>query len=366
MLVASTATGAAAAGGGYLLGKSALSDPAVSMWIDRLRAGLVGWDLLAVPLLLLLVFGVHEIGHLVGGLSQRMRFLLLIVGPFQWHRSASGVKFQWVTRLGLMGGIAATMPTEVGSKLRRQLLFAIAGGPVASLLLIFLALLVVPSTDPRVAAYGAFVALASFGIFLVTAIPMRSGGFMSDGMQLLEVIRGSRSVIERARLLQVAAQSLAGVRPRDWEQESVDGLVHDESTEPLRQIAGWQLLLYRAMDTGNDRDLRHYQALLVQGVERFPDGFRQAIHVDLAICAGLRGDREAAHQHLSSSKGGVVEKSRRLLGQAVVAELEGRWEDSRLHAEAAARALPQAMDPGLAELTREQLGRLRGAGKWSG
>ena len=189
---------------------------------------------------------------------------------------------------------------------------------------------------------------------------------MSDGMQLIEVLRGSRSVVERARLLQLAAQSLAGIRPRDWNQEAVDRLVNGGAAEPIRQIAAWQLLLHRAMDTGNDRDLRHYQELLAQGVDRFPDGFRQAIHVDLAICAGLQGDREPARRHLSWSRGGVVETSRRLLGKAIVAQLDGRFEESRINAEDAIRALPMALDPGLAELTREQIGRLQSSGKWSG
>ncbi|MEN9706083.1 MAG: hypothetical protein RLZZ393_1962 [Pseudomonadota bacterium] len=162
------------------------------------------------------------------------------------------------------------------------------------------------------------------------------------------------------------SNSLAGIRPRDWNQEAVDRLVNGGAAEPIRQIAAWQLLLHRAMDTGNDRDLRHYQELLAQGVDRFPDGFRQAIHVDLAICAGLQGDRESARRHLSWSRGGVVETSRRLLGKAIVAQLDGRFEESRINAEDAIRALPKALDPGLAELTREQIGRLQSSGKWSG
>jgi hypothetical protein len=353
-LVASALIGALVAAGGYLLGKSAHQDPVVRSWIDQVGASLTLWDLLAVPVLILVVLGVHEVGHLLGGMARGMRFLLLIVGPFQWHASATGLRFQWVRNLGLMGGLAATVPTRLGPGLQQQLATMIAGGPMASLLLAGGAVALMTAADGRTAAYAGFVALASTGIFLVTAIPLRTGGFMSDGMQLVDLLRGGRSVAERTSLLQLTAESLAGVRPRDWEPTAVENVNALDSSEPMRRIAGWVLLLYRAMDCNETSRVARYRALLTEHVESFPDGFRQSIHVELALLAALDGDAPTAQLQLSKAKGGVVDRSRRHLAQAALARLEGRADDAARERELARKHLPGTLDAGLAKLTGEQ------------
>ncbi|MFM1886978.1 MAG: hypothetical protein RL026_2135 [Pseudomonadota bacterium] len=354
-LTASALVGASVAGAGYLLGQYWRADPALHAWSKGIGAALTVWDVLALPVLVLLVLAVHEIGHLLGGLSRGMRFLLLIIGPFQWHASATGVQFQWVRNLGLMGGLAATLPTRLGPGLGAQMATMIAGGPLASLLLAVAAAALVTSGEGRLAAYGLFVVVASTGIFLVTGIPLRTGGFMSDGMQLVDLLRGHRSVIERTQLLHLSAQSLAGVRPRDWTQHSVDNVAALGSSEPLRRIASWQLLLYRAMDCRDPTQVEHFRGLLKEHVEAFPDGFRQAIHVELALLASLAGDAATARVHLARAQGGVVEKSRRHLAEAALARLEGRNAEAAQQVRLAARHLPGAMDAGLARLTRDQL-----------
>lgn len=346
------------AGGGYWLGRAAMADPQRAAWVGALLASLSTWDLLAVPLLAMLVLGVHEIGHLAGGMSQGMRFLLLIVGPFQWHASKSGLRFQWVTHLGLMGGIAAAMPTQIGDGLRRQLLMLIAGGPIASLLLASAAMGVATHAEGRSAAYALSVAALSFLVFLVTAAPLRTAGFMSDGMQLLDIRRGGSAVSERMALLQVTAQSLSGTRPRDWDPSTVRVLESLNSAEPLRQNSAWLLLLYRAMDSGSNAEIKRLSGLLTEHVEAFPDGFRQVIHVELAVCAWLLGGHDTLRRHLAQSRGGVVEKSRRLLAQAIRAQLDGKLDEAEELRRRAIRALPGALDAGLRYLSADQLARL--------
>lgn len=343
---------------GPLLIDSDLSENRLVQQIAKAEESLTTLDFLALPVLIFIALATHEIGHLLGGLSQGMRFLLLIVGPFGWHASVSGTKFEWNTNLALMGGIAAAVPTKFGAGLRRQLLVLILGGPIASLLLTIVAVVVASVSDPRVTAYSIFVAATSFGIFVVTLIPVRSGGFMSDGMQIIDVLRGGRAVVERSTLMQIFTQSLNGVRPRDWDSSAIDRLSRMESEDPLRSVGSALYLLYRAMDFRNDADTARYQKLLQDGVDGYPSGFRQAIYVELAICAWLAGDADAARKHLKSSKGGVVEKSRRLLAHAALAKLEGRNEDCARDRSQAIKALDQASDAGQRKLTEDQLAML--------
>ena len=337
------------------------SDLSENRLIQRLAAAedtLTGWDLLAIPILILIVLATHEIGHLLGGLSQGMRFLLLIVGPFGWHASVSGPRFEWNTNVALMGGIAAAIPTKVGTELRRQLLVLIAGGPVFSLLLAILAIAIASVADPHFAAHCIFLAATSFGIFLVTLIPVRAGGFMSDGMQIIDVWRGGSAAAERSALLQIFAQSLDGVRPRDWDASAIEQLSRMDSKDPVRLTGGALYLLYRAMDSGDKADMVRYSKLLEDAVERYPSGFKQAIYIELAICAWLIGDADAVRRFLGSSKGGVVEKSRRLLANAALAKLEGREEDCEQNRLLAIRALATASDAGQRKLTEDQLATL--------
>jgi hypothetical protein len=343
---------------GPLLVDSNLSENHLVQQLAKAEEILTLWDVLALPVLILIVLGAHEIGHVLGGLSQGMRFLLLIVGPFGWHASVSGVRFEWNTNLALMGGIAATIPTKAGALRRRQLLVLVAGGPIASVLLTIFAVALATVSDPRFAAYCIFIAAMSFGVFLVTLIPVRSGGFMSDGMQIIDVLRGGSAVAERDALMQVFAQSLNGIRPRDWDSSVVDRLSKMDSEEPLRSTGSALYLLYRAMDSQNCADIVRYRKLLEDSVDEYPSGFKQSIYVELAICAWLSGETDNARRYLEASKGGVVEKSRRLLAQAALAKLEGRHEDCDHDRLLAIQALAKASDAGQVKLTQDQLALL--------
>ncbi|MFN7271293.1 MAG: site-2 protease family protein [Gammaproteobacteria bacterium] len=337
---------------------SDLSELRLIQQLGRADATLTGWDLLVLPVLFLIVLGAHEVGHLIGGMSQGMRFLMLIVGPFGWHASVAGPRFEWNTNVALMGGLAATLPTEVGASLRRQMLVLVAGGPLASLLLTVLAVALASLSDPRFAAYGIFVAATSFGIFLVTLIPVRTGGFMSDGMQIIDLLRGGSAVIERSAIMQIFAQSLDGVRPRDWDVSTVDELQRIGPDDPLRRTGATLYLLYRAMDSHNTTDIERYGREIEEGLASYPTGFKQSLHVELAICGWLKGDAEAVRRHLGESRGGVVEKSRRLLAQAALARLESRSEDCERHRLLAIKALAKASDAGQGKLTEDQLAML--------
>jgi hypothetical protein len=340
---------------GPMLIKSDLSDNQLFNQLAEARQILTVWDLLVIPLLYLIILGTHEIGHLLAGLSQGMQFLMLIVGPFGWHASVSGTRFEWNTNVALMGGIAATVPKKVGASLQRQLLVMIAGGPIASLLLAIFAIELASVSNPRFAVYCVFVGVTSFGIFLVTLIPVRTGGFMSDGLQMIDVLRGGRVVIERAAILQICSESLDGVRPRDWDASAIKELTTRESKDPLRSAGGSLYLFYRAMDCRNDADIMRYRKLLESGVDHFPSGFRQSIYVELAISAWLVGETEAVRQNLEASKGGIVEKSRRLLAQAGLAKLEGREADCQRDCLLTLKALEKASDAGIRKFTEDQL-----------
>lgn len=342
---------------GYLVARYGMRLPLVD---ERLRS-LGGWDLLVLPLLYLLVIAVHEGGHVLGGLSRGMRFLLFIVGPFQLSSSASGVRFSWVFNLGTLGGVAACMP-DPGRPLLPQLRRLVIGGPLASLLLGALALAVAVLAGDRVGAYGLLVAALSLLIFVLTATPFRAGGFMSDGMQLLELQRGGSAVHERSVLTSLMGQSYAGARPAQWDRDLIAQALAFDNPEPLRRVASrYMAFLYR-WDRGDLQQAGEHADWIAENLEHYPDGFRQSLTIELALFAALvRGATEDAAGWLKRSRGGVVDGSRRALAEAAVARLEGRSDAANATLQSALKLLNRGMDRGLARLTGEQIAGLQRA-----
>lgn len=346
----------AGAGFGYLVGGSAVQMP----WLRARLEALVWPDAFALPLLILLVLAVHELGHLAGGIRQGMRFLLLIVGPFQWSRSAQGIRFNWVFNLGTLGGVAAATPNPQRA-LQPQLQGLVLGGPLASLLLALAGIGVGMLGDGRVAAYALVVGALSAMIFLVTATPLRAGGFMSDGMQWLELRRGGQAVHERQLLVQLMGLGYAGQRPRDWDPGLVGQVVAMDSNEPLRRCAARSFALYHALDRGDTGAIREHAQWLAENHMDYPDGFRQAIHVELCMLALSRGDRAEAQAWWRQSRGGVVDRARRALAAAMLAHAEGDRAGALDALRKGRRELPRGSDAGMNQLTAAQLDALEQA-----
>lgn len=349
-------TTSAGAGVGFLVAKYGMDLPFVRTRLTSLNI----WDLLIMPVLLLLVIGVHELGHVLGGLRRGMRFLLLIVGPLQWSRGSDGVHFSWAFNLGTLGGVAACTP-DPAQPAPAQLRSLVLGGPVASLLLALVCVALAWLGEGRLNAYALITGGLSLTIFAVTAVPMRGGGFMSDGMQYLELLRGGRSVEERNVLMSLMAQSLAGIRPAQLDTRLLDEALAFVDPEPLRRVAARLYAFLHAWDSGNAFAAAEHGDWLAEHLGDYPDGFRQSLAVELALYAAAeRGNLADARSWMKKARGGVVEASRRALSEAWVAFLDGNDGEARKQLAAAERALPRGMDRGLAAFTAAQIRALQG------
>jgi hypothetical protein len=341
--------------GGFAVVRYLQSDGSI-IFLEKLSV----WEtLIALPLLMLLVVGVHEFGHLIAGLLQGMRFVLLIIYPFQWTATSKGIRFGIVTNIGQMGGLAVTAPTTVGPKIKRQLACVIAGGPIASLTLAIIASIPVWFLDGRFAGYCQLLSVLSFGCFLLTIIPGEFGGFMTDGMQLIDVFGDSRSMIERGAMMQIMSQSMAGVRPRDWDVKAIAQADLLNSLDMPRRIAAMQVLLYHAMDSLDPEQTRYHADFLKSHAHGFPDGFRQSIYAELAFLAAMEHDTEQATAYLETTTGGIAtSESRCELARAALCWAKKDRQGMGQHISAAERAMSRSPAAGFDDLTRDQLANL--------
>lgn len=305
------------------------------------------------------ILAVHELGHLAGAKWQGMRFILFVAGPFQVTRTPSGLRFSLVWNLGTFGGLAAALPDQ-SRPIRPQLLSMITCGPLASLLLALVGGLIFAIVPGKPGLYGAYIGAVSAMIFLVTAIPSRAGGFMTDGMQFIEVWRGGQAVMHRQKITALSSQSLAGLRPRDWDSELLHDILQScDSMQPLFQTASYHLALLAALDRGDSEAAHNYAEWLSKHTTNYPVGIRQGLTLELCLYALRSGDLKSARRWYSESKGGLVDQSRRNLVEAELANAEGRRDDVVRRIEQARTQLSKSMDAGVAVMTADDLTNLR-------
>ncbi len=347
--------GAALGYGGILVGKRL----AHGGWLEHGLGALGGFDLLLLPLTFFVVILVHELGHLAGGLSRGMRFLLLIVGPLRLRRTVSGVKLDWFFSGQTMGGLAAALP-DPQRPIRGQLLSLVIGGPLASLLLALSAFALSNAFDGRVSAHLLILALMSTMIFVATALPMRAGGFLSDGRQCIELLRGGAAVEQRAMLMAAYAESLSGVRPRDRDPAPLARALALAGDEPLRDT-GAALMAYQvALDRRDLIAAAEWIDRVAAGHDAYPAGFRQALANEIAyFSVRYRHDPATAQAWHARAGGGVVEPASRALTEAALALAAGDAQAALAAVARGERGLQACSDAGSVPFLQDELASLR-------
>lgn len=341
--------GGLAGGAGFLLASRLASADAVKV-LRPLEL------LVALPILLWLVLLTHELGHVAAAWLRGWRFLMLLVGPLRLVQGRSGLDWAFNRAWPTWGGLAASVPREEAG-FRRDMTVVVLGGPLASLLLAAMAIAASRGTG-RLAAYAFLVGLPSLLIGIITLVPMRTGGFASDGMQAWQLLRGGDGPLRRARRVRLMTHGLSGGRPRDLAPDDIARAI-DESDTPTDAVALWNVALYAALDRGDhDAALAAAEQVATQ-YQAFPDGMRQMLTIDLAyLSARYRRDADTARRWLALSAGGFVEPYQRPLAAAALAWLETRPADARTAIAEARRALSRAMDPGAAQMVSDQLDAL--------
>ena len=61
----------------------------------------------------------------------------------------------------------------------------------------------------------------SFGIGLVTLLPVNQGAFVNDGKKILQLVRPGAAADGYAALMALGSYAIAGVGPRDWDPDPI-------------------------------------------------------------------------------------------------------------------------------------------------
>lgn len=251
--------------------------------------------LLLLPVAWLLAVLAHELGHVLLGRTKGFIFHWLVVGPFMWKKELGRLRFSWNKDLNTAGGMALCVPPDSHYLRRRFLAFA-AGGPLASVLFAGVvlggsALLPAPTSGVGRVLGGALAVSGSISavLALVTLIPLRAGGFYSDGARVLNLWRGGPAGQLEVAVLSTLVTSMAGTRPRELARPLLDAAVALPQELPFKLYVFHYLYLI-ALDQGQIAEAARYLQAYRERLELMPEAFRSSVWLESAFFA-------AAYQH---------------------------------------------------------------------
>jgi hypothetical protein len=123
---------------------------------------------------------IHELGHLVTGLAFGQKLKLFVVAFFGLRDEDGKTKIFFNKNLSFFGGIAATAPKtekDINPNTFSKILIA---GPIFSFLYFFICIIVFFQFDSYFNSFFALSGLTSFGLFLATTLPEKSGIMFTD------------------------------------------------------------------------------------------------------------------------------------------------------------------------------------------
>lgn len=312
-----------------------------------------------MPLLYILVVGVHELGHVAAGSWQRFQFYGLTVGPFAWKPDATGkTRFHWNKSLNLAGGVAIMLP-EGAEDLRHRFMWFAAGGPLASLLLVGVAYGLSQLITPPHFVYFLLITISFFSlaIFIATILPFRAGGFASDGLRILTFARNGPTAAADLAGLQAAAHLRSGRPHSELPVNDFEAVVNDENVpEQQRTTMNYYRYLH-ALASGNIDEAADLYAAVMAGLDNYPAGTHGTFHLEQAFFeAHYRHNLPAAEAALArNTEGPFTEPLSVHIAQAAIAALRNDRQTLAPLLPVIEAALPRTMDQSRVPLIKEWL-----------
>lgn len=183
--------------------------------------------IIGVIIIMHLVLFIHELGHVVMGLLQGFRFELLVVGLLGIRREREKIKIYLNKNFGYYGGLGLTVPKDDSSDNVRKFANVLLAGPIASIVFAVMCFFIV---NYLANPYGVIVftaGLASFGIFLATTIPSRSGMFYTDRKRYQRLMTAGKDQDVELAMLTVLGSFVKNQSYKDIKKEVFDGLITD-------------------------------------------------------------------------------------------------------------------------------------------
>ncbi len=339
---------------------SGLRLPAVSG--DGVASTLVMAGLLLLSLWLHIVL--HEGGHAIAGVARRMRVWAIGIGPWRLEHSPAGWRWRHGGHVRGIGGFVMLLPRAGEAASRLDSIVHVLGGPLANLVAALAAALAASALDGgNAAAVLNVFAVAGVMLGVVNLLPFHVAGWRTDGLNLLDLVRGAPAATAYLRMSQLVAASHAGVRSRDWPDAWMpEG---ELGHSPMLALNADLLRLGRAIDREDVDAARAYATRLVAASATAPPAMRAYIALGMASHAALiERDPELLEAWLARSEGGLTDLgAHRHWLRAEYAALVHAHPQACFHAAAARDALARLDDRSAVRFIGERLDLIEGGAR---
>ncbi|HEY4132710.1 MAG TPA: M50 family metallopeptidase, partial [Gemmatimonadaceae bacterium] len=333
-------------------------------YFERIHSPLGPLPVLGVEALVLwAVISIHEAGHLVSAMAVGFRGLLYVSGPLHFYREDTGWRLRLNRNPALYGGIVSALPVSL-DRLRERLLVMVAGGPTASILSGFIMMAVASIAPPNSLARAIMssYAFVSVAIGVVTLVPARTIGFLTDGGQLLRLIRGGDAVERDNAVLFLVAASYAGIRPRDWDRD-VLAVVTRTSDDVREQLTAARYAFMHALDVNDIDSARRCLNELIPNVELLPRPIHATTLISAAyFVAHYDGDVTRASEYLTRARQvWKMPANATTIADAAIALASGHPERVEALVAEAETVMAHGIDRGNIAVARDMIASLRTA-----
>lgn len=310
--------------------------------------------LLLIPALYVAV-GIHELGHLVAGGLAGFDNGGFAVGGFVFIKSGENWTFRFDPRRWI-GGFFKPL-TNIDAFLPAPFAWMIAGGPLASLTLTVLCLLLwMHSGNGTWSWLGSLFWVALFSL-VISVVPFSSGLNRSDGARLGFLLRYPERTRCWIAIMALQSQEARGLRPREWDRDVYERALRIDASAgeyPYCQL----MAFYRNLDEGGESAaLGHLENTLAQSASSGRQ-FRHYVFLEAASASALLRKR-AEQARVWRERACRLRKPESLnVVEAGIAMCEGRYGEALQHWKSArARVDRRKLDSGLIRFAKE---------KWAG
>ncbi len=196
-------------------------------------------------IIIFIVLGIHELGHLVAGITHGFKFKLFVIGPLGIKEENGKIKIYLNKEIGYYGGIAASLPENDDPGNAEKFGRVILAGPLASLLFSILCLVPAYLVIQPFREIFVVCSLVSITIFYVTVIPSSTGTFFTDRKRYQRLTAPGDDQKTEMALLRIVGKYSQSNSYSNIDKKDILVLVNDRS--PFLKFAGlFYLLCYEA------------------------------------------------------------------------------------------------------------------------
>jgi hypothetical protein len=301
----------------------------------------------------------HEAGHALAAVFVGFRLFTFTFSPLKFQRVKNGWRLSYWAD-GAMPGFISAFPTST-QNVRTGILAITIAGPATSLVtgLAFALFAAFGGTEWSVWLRGLFYMTAfwSIGGGLLGFLPIRHRHSVSDGVAIRFLKRGGPEAERECSLLLLAAASIGGQRPREWDADLIRIAEAPEAGSGAHRVAIQGVRYNWLIDTGQIESAGQLLTVIVES--EMPPRAKAIWQTQMAwFKAFYQHDLAAAcewSEKVSARFKSPELRCARLKTDAAIALLEHQWSEAETAARDALNECDKLADLGIALVIREKL-----------